>query len=293
MTEVGGCLLTRECASCGSPVSAATAFTVALKISFDQRAGRRSGNVSAFRPEPRTSSPISSTRSNGVSSYGPIHVAVSRMYSTSVSECFVPDMNVTAETSGQSPRGANDLLGAEPVERRHDRRLREAPLERGCGILEALGLRRDDPQVERRQLVGIARREDGRVAVATAGHAEPVAVERVGVVLPPRQHRDLGNLGEMTREEAADHPCTDHADTLAHEPACASSAELAERTRGMTAAANSSWFLIAIQCGAPPAFTVMPISEIPGQIFLRLLDPRDDVVGRADPDVVVLHELLE
>ena len=61
----------------------------------------------------------------------------------------------------------------------------------------------------------------------------------------------------------------------------------------MTAAANSSWFLIAIQCGAPPAFTVMPISEIPGQIFLRLLDPRDDVVGRADPDVVVLDELLE
>ena len=41
----------------------------------------------------------------------------------------------------------------------------------------------------------------------------------------------------------------------------------AARTRGITADAKSSWFLIAIQCGAPPALTVIPISVIPGQIF--------------------------
>ena len=40
-----------KCGSCGSPVSAATAFTVALKISFDHCAGLRSGNARAFRPE--------------------------------------------------------------------------------------------------------------------------------------------------------------------------------------------------------------------------------------------------
>ena len=40
----------------------------------------------------------------------------------------------------------------------------------------------------------------------------------------------------------------------------------AERTRGITAEANISWFLIAIQCGAPPAFTVIAISEMPGQM---------------------------
>ena len=43
-------------------------------------------------------------------------------------------------------------------------------------------------------------------------------------------------------------------------PAWASHGRRGPRTRGMTAAANSSWFLIAIQCGAPPAFTVIPIS---------------------------------
>ena len=48
-------------------------------------------------------SAISRTRSNGVSPNGPSQVSVSRMYSTCVSECFVPLMNVTADTIGQSP----------------------------------------------------------------------------------------------------------------------------------------------------------------------------------------------
>src|SRR5207244_11982822 len=39
----------------------------------------------------------------GAPAYGLSHVSVSRMYSTCVSECFVPDMNVTAESTGQSP----------------------------------------------------------------------------------------------------------------------------------------------------------------------------------------------
>ena len=34
---------------------------------------------------------------------------------------------------------------------------------------------------------------------------------------------------------------------------------------GMTALANSSWFLIAIQWEAPPALTVIPISWMPAQ----------------------------
>ena len=51
MAEVGGRSSAAKCGSCGSPVSAATAFTVALKISFDHCAGRRSGNARAFRPE--------------------------------------------------------------------------------------------------------------------------------------------------------------------------------------------------------------------------------------------------
>ena len=48
-------------------MSAATAFTVALKISFDHCAGRRSANASAFSPDERIRSAISSQRANVVS----------------------------------------------------------------------------------------------------------------------------------------------------------------------------------------------------------------------------------
>ena len=89
--------------SCGSSVRAATPLTVALKISFDHCAGRRSENASAFRPDDSMSRDTSSTSSSGVSSYGPSQVGVSSTYSTSVSECRVPLMKVIAEMSGHGP----------------------------------------------------------------------------------------------------------------------------------------------------------------------------------------------
>ena len=95
-------------------MSAATPFTVALKISFDHCAGRRSGSTSAFSPERTISSPASCTSSTGVTPWGPSHVSVSRMYSTCVSECFVPDMNVTAEIIGQPPYAATTSSAPSP-----------------------------------------------------------------------------------------------------------------------------------------------------------------------------------
>ena len=53
----------RSAPLCGSPVSAATALTVALKISFDHCAGRRSGSAFAFRPARSSSAAISVTSS--------------------------------------------------------------------------------------------------------------------------------------------------------------------------------------------------------------------------------------
>jgi hypothetical protein len=53
-----------------------------LNTSFDHCAGRRSGSASARRPEAIIVSAMSFTIGNGVSSYGPSHVSVSRMYST-------------------------------------------------------------------------------------------------------------------------------------------------------------------------------------------------------------------
>ena len=87
----------------GRPVSAATAFTVALKISFDHCAGRRSSNASAFSPDDSISAATRARVVRRRAADGPIHVAVSRTYSTCVSPWRVPLMNVTAESSGQAP----------------------------------------------------------------------------------------------------------------------------------------------------------------------------------------------
>ena len=50
---------------------------------------------------------------------------------------------------------ADDLLGAEAIQRRHQRRVGESALERGRCLVEARGLRGDDADVERFQLVGV------------------------------------------------------------------------------------------------------------------------------------------
>ena len=118
------------------------------------------------------------------------------------------------------------------------------------------------------QLVGVSGRGDRRVPIAAPGYAQAVAIQRVRVLLPPRQDRHFGDLREVPREQAADDPRPDHAHTLDHSPTCAATAGDDARTRGITAEAKSSWFLIAIQCGAPPAFTVIAISVIPGQTCL-------------------------
>ena len=110
--------------------------------------------------------------------------------------------------------GADDLLGAEPVQCRHHRGVREPPLERGRGLLQPGRLGRDDPEVERLELVGVGGRGHAGVQVAAPRDAEPVAVERVGVLASPRQHRDLRDLREVARKQAPDHTSPDHADTL-------------------------------------------------------------------------------
>ena len=85
-------------------MSAATVFTVALKISFDHWAGRRSGKARARSPDSTSSASISCACSNVVvPANGPSHVSVSSSYSTCASEWRTPLMKVTAETSGRSP----------------------------------------------------------------------------------------------------------------------------------------------------------------------------------------------
>ena len=155
---------------------------------------------------------MSCTTANGVSSYGPSQVSVSRMYSTCVSEWRVPLMKVTPETIGHAPWRADDLLGADAVEHRHDRRVREAAFERSRGSFEPRGLRRDDRDVERRQLVGIVGRRDSRAVLGLPADAKAVRVQRVGVFAASREHGDLAHASQMTREEAPDDARPDDAD---------------------------------------------------------------------------------
>ena len=95
--------------SCRSPVIAATGLTAALKISFDHWAGRRSGSASPSARSARSCRRLLDRRERRVL-VRPSHVSVSRMYSTWVSECFVPLANVTRRRSascrsvGRPPR---------------------------------------------------------------------------------------------------------------------------------------------------------------------------------------------
>ena len=96
----------------------------------------------------------------------------------------------------------------------------------------------------------------------------------------------------MTSEKAPDDTRPDDADPFDHAVAATGSlraeAPKCDATRDM----NSSWFLIAIQCSIPPALQV--IADLPDARadLERLLDALDDVRGRADPDVVLLDQLL-
>ena len=118
-------------------MSAATAFTVALKISFDHCAGRRSSNASAFRPAERRSARRPRAR----------RPASCRGTGRSTSRCRgrtrrassawrVPLMNVTDGEQRPVAVRADDLLRAEPVLHRHHRRAGEAAARRAGERLE-------------------------------------------------------------------------------------------------------------------------------------------------------------
>src|SRR3989440_10322243 len=106
---------------------------------------------------------------------------------------------------------AHDVLSSETVLDRHDRGVRE-PAGQGFGSLfETGGLRRDDGQVEVRQLAWIRRRGHPRGEVVPAADLEPSIVQRLRMLSPAREHGHVCNLREMRGEEAADRARTDDA----------------------------------------------------------------------------------
>ena len=168
-------------------------------MSFDHCAGRRSGSASAFRPDSTIVSAISRTRSNGVSSYGPSHVSVSRMYSTCVSEWRVPLMKVTPETIGQSPCARTTSSAPMPLSTVMTVASGKRPSSACAAGLEPRCLRRDDRDVERRELRRIVGCRHARMTVALAAHAKPITVQA-----PP--HALVAASGPRRRKPGPDDP---------------------------------------------------------------------------------------
>ena len=128
-------------------MSAATPFTVALKTSFDHCAGRRSWNASAFRP----ALTISSATRRASASVVLAERADPRRGVEDVLDVVVRVARAAHERDGGEERpvavSGDDLLRAEAVLDRHDRRVREAPLERRSERLEVGALAREDGEL--------------------------------------------------------------------------------------------------------------------------------------------------
>ena len=207
----------RSAGRAGGPVSAATELTVALKMSFDHCAGRRSRSASTFSPAARIRAAASSTLSYGVSSYGPSHVSVSRMYSTCVSSCRVPLMKVTAEMIGQSPWSRTISSAPRPFSVVIIVASGKWPSSVAAAASRPGSLRREDAEVERRDLGRVAGRPS-----PTPGRSlrplirSPRALSASACSWRRVKHADVRDLCEMPGEEAPDHAAADDAHPLDH-----------------------------------------------------------------------------
>ena len=118
-------------------------------------------------------------------------------------------MNVTAETSGQSPCARTTSSAPRPLSVVITRRVREPPSSDCCVPRGPCAFVATIAEVERPELVGVRRGGHPRRDVAAARHAQAVPVQCVGVLLAAREDGDVHDLGEMPRVEAPDHPAAD------------------------------------------------------------------------------------
>ena len=138
------------------------------------------------------------------------------MYSTCVSSCRVPLMNVTAEMIGQSP---------------WPRTISSAPSPFSVVIIVASGKWPSSVAAAASSpgaLVARMPRSNGGISagsfdavidavqLAPPAHPQAPRVQRVRVLPPPREDADVGHLRQMPGEEAADHATADDAHPLDH-----------------------------------------------------------------------------
>ena len=203
VAEVGRRSSAAKWKSCGSPVSAATALTVALKISFDHCAGRRSSNASAFRPDETISSATSSREARrrlarraeprrGVEDVLDVRVAVARAAHERDGRDQRP-VAVGRRTISSAPSPFCTVITAR---RRSPPGPRAAPV--GVGALASRRSRgRRSPSS-----AGVGRRRTSRRRSPLRPDAQPVLLERPTVLVPPAQDDDVRNPAQMPHEEA-------------------------------------------------------------------------------------------
>ena len=138
------------------------------------------------------------------------------MYSTCVSECFVPEMNVTAERIAHSPWRATTSSAPSPLRTVITAARGQCPASDAAALLEPVRLRRHDHQVGSRQVRGRARSDDASSEIGPPRDAKARAVQSERVFLAPAEHRDVRDTPEVAGEEGADHARAHDADALDH-----------------------------------------------------------------------------
>ena len=179
----------------------------------------------------------------------------------------MPDMNVTAETSGQSPWARTTSSAPSPLSVVISGASGKRPSSDAAASSSPPAFVATMPRSNGSSSSGIA----PRPCTSAWRSLRPVtrSPSRLSASACSRRRVSTETSATWARWPANRLPITPApiTQTRSITRRCATSAGDGDRRRGITEAAKSSWFLIAIQCGAPPALTVIAISEIPGQIF--------------------------
>ena len=138
------------------------------------------------------------------------------MYSTCVSAWRVPLMNVTDERIGHAPRPPTISSAPRPFWTVIIVASGQWPARRSARSATSVPLLQTSTRPGSGSAVGSTEAVDLRVKVGAARHAQALLVQRARVRLAAGEDGDVGDLGEMPGEEAADHAGAGDADPLAH-----------------------------------------------------------------------------
>jgi hypothetical protein len=108
----------------------------------------------------------------------------------------------------------DDFLAAKAILRGKNRPLFEQMSHRTNGARGLRSFAGNNAKIEFRQFRGIVRRGKPRMKFVSAGDAQPILVQRFGVLRPSHKRPHLGDFGQVRRVQASNRTATDNADSL-------------------------------------------------------------------------------